>query len=154
GFPELGWMGRLPAYAQANFVAWAPGIVSFCFAVVVAVGVAALEDGAFKRRRLLLGMAVLAVVVVVLLLAHRPVPVAPLHHSPWRQYFLYAVALAAAGGVLVACVASAWLPRFRRLAAPFAAGVLLVELTVMFAPGAYLPRRDPFRTPSWMPALQ
>ncbi|HMC05410.1 MAG TPA: hypothetical protein VKJ83_08045, partial [Actinomycetota bacterium] len=154
GFPGLGWMGRLPAYSQSNFVAWAPGVVSFCFAVVVAVGVAGLEDGAFKHRRLLLGLAVLGVVVLGLLLANRPVLAAPLHKSPWRQYFLYAVALAAAGGVLVACVASAWLPRFRRLAAPFAAGVMLVELTVMFAPGAYLPRNDPFRAPSWMSTLK
>jgi hypothetical protein len=154
GFPGLGWMGRLPAYSQANFVAWAPGIVSFCFAVVVAVGVAALEDGAFRRRRLVLGVAVLGVIVLALLVANRPVLAAPLHKSPWRQYFLYAVALAAAGGVLAACVTSVWLPRFQKLAAPFAAGVLLVELLVMFAPGAYLPRKDPFRAPSWMPALK
>jgi len=154
GGPGLSWMGRLPLYSQANFIAWAPAVVSFCFAVVVAIGVGALEKGELRQRRLFLGAGVFVAIVAALLLANRPVLVVAPHKSPWRQYLLYAVALAAAGGVLVACVTSAWMPRLQNTAAWLAVGILLLELLVLFAPGAYAPRADPFRPPPWLATLR
>jgi hypothetical protein len=153
GFPGLAWMGHLPLFSQVNFVAWAPGVISFCFAVVVAIGVSALEQGSLVPRRLVVGVLALGAVTLVLLLANRPVFATPPHQSPWRQYLVYAVALAAAGGVLLACLVSAWVPRLLRLAAPVAAGVMALELLVLFAPGAYAPRTDPYRAPPWLGAV-
>ncbi len=158
GFPGLAWMGHLPLFSQVNFVAWAPGVISFCFAAVVAIGVAALEQGSLEqgslvRRRLVAGVLALGVATSLLLLANRPVLATPPHQSPWRQYLVYAVALAAGGGVLLACIASAWVPHLRRLAAPVAVGVMALELLVLFAPGAYAPRTDPYRAPPWLRTL-
>jgi hypothetical protein len=133
-------------------------VISFCFAVVVAIGVAALEQGALEqgslvRRRLVVGVLALGVVALLLLLANRPVLATPPHQSPWRQYLIYAVALAAAGGVLLACIASAWVPHLRRQAGPVAVGIMALELLVLFAPGAYAPRTDPYRAPPWLRTL-
>lgn len=153
GTPGFNLLGMLPIFAQANFVAWAPGVVSFCFAVVVAIGVRALEEGVLDRRRLVVGTLVLGFAMLVLLALNRPVLATPPHQSVWRQYLLYAVGLAAAGGVLLACVTSAWLPRLRPLTGPVAVGVMVLELLVLFDPGAFAPRADPYRVPSWLSSM-
>jgi hypothetical protein len=153
GFPGLQLIGKLPVFNRVNFVAFGPPVVSFCFAVVVAIALDALVSGAVRPRRLLWGAGALGALTAFLLVLNRPVLTVPPHLSPWRQYLLYAVAMGAGGVVLLACITSVWLPRLRRFAAPAAAATLLVELLVFFAPGAYAPRTDPYTAPPWLETL-
>lgn len=153
GLPGLQLMGRLPVFNRANFVAYGPAIVSFCFAVAVAIAIDALASGAVRPRWLTWGTAVFAVAVSLLLLANRSVLTVPPHLSAYRQYVLYALALLAGGAALFACIISAWLPRFRRFAAPIAAATMLAELLLFFAPGAYPARADPYQVPPWLATL-
>jgi hypothetical protein len=150
GLPGLQLIGRLPVVDRMNFIAFADPIVNFCLAVVVAIGVQSLAEGAVRPGWFAGLLGLLALAVAGLVLANRPVLATPPHHSPWRQYVLYAVALTAAGGVTVAALVAIWLPRMRRLAALGAAAIISLELLAFFGPGAYLPRTNPYRPPPWL----
>ena len=148
--PGLQWIGKLPVADRTLFPGFAPPVVGFCFAVLVAIAVEAIVAGEVRLRWLLPGMALAGVVVVALLLANRPVLRAPLQTSPYRQYLVYAEAVGAGGVAAAACLASIRFPRWRRPAGVAAAGMVAVELLVFFAPGAYGARLNPYQTPPWL----
>ena len=150
GFPGFQLIGRLPLANRVNFIAFASPLVSFGFGVVIGIAIDALRAGEVRVSRLLWGIAIMAVVGVWLLIANRPVLMARPHQSSARQYLLYALALAAAGGVLVAALAPVRIPRLRPLAAPAAATILLLELFAFLAPAVYPPRANPYVPPPWL----
>ena len=154
GFPGLQLVGRLPGVNRTNFISFSPEVVSFCFAVVVAIAIDALRHGEVVRRRLLAGMGMLGVVTLLLLFSNRAILRAGPQISPWRQYLLYAIALGAGGATAAAGLASILRPNLRRLVAPAAAAVVVLELLVMFAPGAYAARTDPYLAPMWLAAVR
>jgi hypothetical protein len=150
GVPGFQVIGRLPVANRVDFVAFAPPVVNLGFGVVIAIAIDAIRAGEVRLPWLFGGAALLAVAVLVLLIANRAVLAVPPHQSPARQYVLYALALAAAGGVLAAVLAPRLLPTLHRFAAPVAAGVMVLELLVLLAPATYSPRANPYRAPPWM----
>jgi hypothetical protein len=150
GVPGFQLIGRLPLLNRVNFIAFAPPLVNVGFAVVAGIAVDAIRAGEVGLRRFVVAALLLALAVVALLIANGPVLAVPPHQSPTRQYVLYALALAAGGGVLAAVVAPRLLPGLRRFAAPAAAGVMLLELLLLLAPAVYSPRANPYREPPWM----
>ena len=150
GVPGFQLIGRLPIANRVDFVAFAPPVVNLGFGVVIAIAIDAIVAGEVRLPWLFGGAALLAVAVVALLVANRAVLAVPPHQSPARQYVLYALALAAGGGVLAAVVAPRLLPSLRRFAAPAASSVLVLELLVLLAPATYSARANPYRTPPWM----
>jgi hypothetical protein len=148
--PGFGWIGRLPPFDRAFFVAFAPCVACFCLATVAAFGIDAIGQGQVQERWLLVGTGVLVALVAGLLYANRQVLAAAPAGFAARQY---ALAIAAGGGVLAAAAVSA---RFRRPVRGLALGVgvlTLFELLALFPQGIYPPRVNPYRTPAWAALL-
>ena len=153
GFPVVQLIGKLPLANRINFIAFAAPVVSLGLGAVIAIGAEAIAAGEVRIPWLVVGAAVLAVIVGALVVANRPVLAVAPHRSPVRQYLLYAIALAGAGSVLALALISALAPGVRRLAAPAAAGILVLELLALVWPAGYLPRRNPYVAPPWLSAI-
>jgi hypothetical protein len=152
--PLVQWIGRLPGFGQADWIAFAPPLAGFCLAVVAAIGIDALATGDVQSRRLAIGAAVLAAVVGLLLIANRPVLAAAHGAFAWRDCALAMSAAAVVLGAAVAVVALRHRSWVRQVAAAMAALAVVAEVYALFPQHIYAPRADPYRRPPWLAVVE
>lgn len=154
GLPGVQWLGRLPVASRVNWVAFAPPVVSFCFAAVAGMGVHAIVTGSVRRGRLLVLVGVAAIGIAVFLRADWEVVRTITWVNEGRNFLV-------AGVVACVVVAAALLSplvlsspsrtgAFRQVLAGATALAVLTELLIFFPHGIYAPRQDPYRRPPWL----
>lgn len=148
--PGVQWIGHLPVFSRANFVAFAPPVAQFCLAVGAAVGIHAIAADELHWRRLLIAIAAAAAAVLVVLGSGRGLLKEFLRPDVVRNDV---VALLAGGTVLATCLYCALghpSVSQRTVLAATAAAVVLLELFVLFPEGIYAPLANPYEKPPWL----
>ncbi len=140
-------VGRLPVFELALTPTFSSPVIAFCLAALAAIGLDAIMRSALSRVRLGAGIAILLLLATLALGWYEPVLLASNGLRVLRSIGLAFCA------VLIVILAAYSARRLPLAAAVVAAGMVLVELTILFPRSNLSQRADPYRSPSWLPIM-